>query len=66
MDNYNLIDLIKNKYHSNNKEDVLTHVENVVELAIGLAKVYNLDATKTKLAALLHSTTQKPHLHHQL
>ena len=54
MDNYNLIDLIQNKYHSNNKEDVLTHVENVAELAIGLAKVYNLDAAKTKLAALLH------------
>ena len=54
MDNYNLIDLIQNKYHSNNKEDVLTHVENVAELAIGLAKVYNLDATKTKHAALLH------------
>ncbi len=54
MDNYSLIDLIQNKYHSNNKKDVLTHVENVAELAIGLAKVYDLDATKTKLAALLH------------
>lgn len=54
MDNYSLIDLIQNKYHSNNKKDVLTHVENVAELAIALAKVYNLDATKTKLAALLH------------
>ncbi len=54
MDNYDLIDLIKNKYLSNNKEDVLKHVETVAELAIGLAKVYSLDVTKTKLAALLH------------
>lgn len=49
-----MIDLIKNKYLRNNKEDVLKHVETVAELAIGLAKVYNLDATKAKLAALLH------------
>jgi len=54
MDNCNLINLIKNKYHSNNKEDVLTHVENVAELAVGLANAYNLDVSKTKLAALLH------------
>lgn len=54
MDNYNLIDIIKNKYLSNNKEDVLKHVETVAELAIGLAEVYSLDVTKIKLAALLH------------
>ncbi len=49
-----MIDSIKNKYLSNNKEDVLKHVEDVAELAVGLAKAYSLDATKTKLAALLH------------
>ena len=49
-----MIDSIKNKYLSNNKEDVLKHIENVAEIAVGLAKVYNLDVTKTKLAALLH------------
>ena len=54
MDNYNLINIIKNKYLSNNKEDVLKHVETVAELAIGLAEVYSLDVTKTNLAALLH------------
>lgn len=54
MDNYNLIDIIKNKYLSNNKEDVLKHVENVAELAVGLANAYNLDISKTRLAALLH------------
>lgn len=54
MDNYNLIDIIKNKYLSNNKEDVLKHVETVAELAVGLAEVYSLDVTEIKLAALLH------------
>lgn len=49
-----MIDSIKNKYLSNNKEDVLKHVENVAEIAVGLAKAYDLDVTKTKLAALLH------------
>ena len=54
MDNYDLIDLIKNKYLSHHKEDVLKHVENVADIAVGLAKVYDIDVTKTKLAALLH------------
>lgn len=54
MDNYDLIDLIKDKYLSNNKEDVLKHVEDVADIAVGLAKVYNLDIVKIKLAALLH------------
>ncbi len=54
MDNLAMIDSIKNKYLSNNKEDVLKHVEDVAGLAIGLAKAYNLDVLKTKLAALLH------------
>ena len=49
-----MIDSIKNKYLSNNKEDVLKHVEDVADIAVGLAKVYDLDVTKTKLAALLH------------
>lgn len=49
-----MIDSIKNKYVINKKEDVLKHVENVAEIAVGLAKAYNLDVTKTQLAALLH------------
>ncbi len=49
-----MIDSIKNKYVINNKKDVLKHVEDVAEIAVGLAKAYNLDITKTKLAALLH------------
>ncbi len=54
MNNLAVIDLIKQKYLSNNKDDVLTHVEDVAEIAVGLAKAYNLDITKTNLAALLH------------
>lgn len=49
-----MIDSIKNKYLSNNKEDVLKHVENVADIAVRLAKAYDLDVAKTKLAALLH------------
>ena len=49
-----MIDSIKNKYLSNNKEDVLKHVEDVAEIAVRLAKAYNLDVEKTKLAALIH------------
>lgn len=49
-----MIDSIKNNYVVNNKEDVLKHVEDVSDIAVGLAKAYNLDITKTKLAALLH------------
>lgn len=49
-----MIDSIKNKYVINNKKDVLKHIEDVAEIAVGLAKAYNLDITKTKLAALLH------------
>ena len=54
MEIYGVIDSIKNRYINSNKEDVLKHVENVSNIAIGLAKVYDLDVTKTKLAALLH------------
>lgn len=54
MDNYDLFDLIKTKYLSNDKEDVLTHVENVADIAVELAKIYYLDIVKIKLAALLH------------
>ena len=54
MESYNLIDSIKNKYLNNNKVDVLKHVEDVADIAVKLAEIYNLDITKTKLAALLH------------
>ena len=54
MEKHDIIDSIKNRYINSNKEDVLKHVENVSDIAIGLAKVYDLDVTKTKLAALLH------------
>lgn len=51
---YDVIDLIKNKYLSNNKADVLKHVEDVADIAVKLAKACNLDVDKIKLAALLH------------
>lgn len=54
MDNYGLFDLIKSKYLNNDKEDVLNHVENVADIAVELAKAYELDIVKTRLAALLH------------
>lgn len=54
MDNCELLHLIKNKYLSHDKEDVLKHVENVVDIAVELAKIYKLDIVKTTLAALLH------------
>ena len=54
MRNNDVIVLIKNKYLNNNKADVLKHVENVAEIAVKLAMVYNLDVDKIKLAALLH------------
>jgi len=54
MEKHDIIDLIKNRYISSNKEDVLWHVENVADIAVELAEVYDLDVTKTKLAALLH------------
>ena len=54
MENLGMIDLIKNKYLSNGKEDVLKHVESVADIAVGFAKVYKIDITKIKLAALLH------------
>ena len=54
MDNYDLIDLIKNKYLSNHKQEILKHVEDVANVAVELAKAYNLNVAKTKLAALLH------------
>lgn len=49
-----MIDSIKNKYLSNNKADVIKHVENVADIAVELAKAYNLDIDKIRLAALLH------------
>lgn len=48
------IDSIQNKYISNNQQEALHHVEAVAEIAVGLAKTYNLDLEKIKLAALLH------------
>lgn len=54
MRNNDVIDLIKNKYLNNNKADVLNHVEDVASIAVELAKAYNLDVDKIKLAALLH------------
>ena len=54
MEKHDIIDLIKNRYISSNKEDVLRHVENVADIAVELAEVYDLDVTKAKLAALLH------------
>ncbi len=54
MEKHDIIDSIKNKYLSNDKEDVLKHVEDVANIAIALARAYNLDIVKTKLAALLH------------
>ena len=54
MENFDVIDLIKNKYLSNHKENTLRHVEGVADTAVWLAKIYNLDIVKVKLAALLH------------
>lgn len=54
MGNYDLINSIKNRYLCNNKEDVLSHVEDVARIAVELAKTYKLDIDKIELAALLH------------
>lgn len=54
MGNYDVINLIKNKYLINHKEDTLKHVEDVADTAVWLAKIYNLDVEKVRLAALLH------------
>lgn len=54
MEQLEVIDLIKNRYLSNHKENTLRHVEEVADTAVWLAKLYNLDIMKVKLAALLH------------
>ena len=54
MESYDLINLIRNRYLSNHKENTLKHVEEVADTAVWLAKVYHLDSVKVKLAALLH------------
>lgn len=54
MESCNVICLAKDNYLSNNKEDVLKHVEDVAEIAVELAELYNLDIAKIKLAAYLH------------
>ena len=53
-DNDKVIDLIKNEYISNHKENTLKHVEDVSDTAGWLAEIHGLDATKVRLAALLH------------
>ena len=57
LGNYDVIDSIKNKYLSNHKENTLKHVEEVADTAVWLAKIYNLDVVKVKLAALLHDVS---------
>lgn len=54
MESYDLINLIRNRYLSNHKENTLKHVEEVADTAVWLAEVYHLDSVKVKLAALLH------------
>lgn len=49
-----MIELIKNRYLSNHKENTLRHVEEVADTAVWLAEIYDLDSEKVKLAALLH------------
>ncbi|MBR2412912.1 MAG: bis(5'-nucleosyl)-tetraphosphatase (symmetrical) YqeK [Clostridia bacterium] len=54
MKNCDLTNQIRNTYKRNKQLEALHHVEAVAEIAVGLAKTYNLDLEKIKLAALLH------------
>lgn len=54
MKNCDLTNQIRNTYKRNKQLEALLHVESVAEIAVALAKVYNLDLEKIKLAALLH------------
>lgn len=54
MNDYDVIELIKNKYLSNHKENTLIHVEEVADTAIWLGEIYHLDIIKLTLTALLH------------
>ena len=54
MDEREVIESIMNTYLSNHKENTLKHVEEVSETAVWLAKIYDLDISKVRLAALLH------------
>lgn len=54
LDEREVIESIKNTYLSNHKENTLKHVEEVSETAVWLAKIYDLDISKVRLAALLH------------
>lgn len=54
MDEREVIESIKNTYLSHHKENTLKHVEEVSETAVWLAKIYDLDISKVRLAALLH------------
>ena len=49
-----LIEKIKRIYFDNNKEKTWDHVESVAKTAVRLAELYNLDAEKIRLSALLH------------
>lgn len=54
MENNDLINLIRNRYLRNHKENTLRHVEEVADTAVWLAEIYDLDRVKVQLAALLH------------
>ena len=54
MDEREVIEAIRNTYISHHKENTLKHVEEVSETAVWLAKIYGLDISKARLAALLH------------
>ena len=43
MEKHDIIDSIKNKYLSNDREDVLKHVEDVANIALALARAYKFD-----------------------
>ena len=58
MTNLNMmIEAIKNKYITHNKQDVLQHVEDVARVAVSLAEIHGLDVEKIRLAALLHDVS---------
>ncbi len=68
MQDYEVIDLIKNEYISNNKENTLKHVEQVSDTAVLLAEIHGLDVAKVRLAALLHdiSAIMSPRKMHEI
>lgn len=54
MDNSALTGLIKETYLNGGKAHTLKHAEEVADTAAWLAGIYGLDASKARLAALLH------------